>query len=398
MKTFDLSKFAQGASNIKGLKNLKVGFNEQNDFINCGNYVMNFLGSSRFGHGGSGSFNMAYGSAGGFPTGSLSVIAGVSGSGKSYVGAKAAKDTLSRGGIVLAVDSEGSMSHQWMSAAGGFDANDPNFLRVSLNVIEDIATLVLSFIDEYEEENSKTAFEDKPLVLILIDSLGMCNSRVEAAQAEDNKFQGAFGSKAKAITAVLRTIINRIEGTRIALVGTQHCYEDSNAYAAPGMPKPLKISGGSGLEFASGQMYTLSKRQAREDDSGEKITGKGADVNGIKSTLKMTKTRFGKAFTKANLHIAYKTGLSPYSGLLELAKDEGKIKTGGAWMTYVSRINGEETKFQRKSPFITDVLDKIMDEWFFDMDGNPIDIRGNLIGGVVESTDIDGNALDEYED
>ena len=68
-KVFDATKFRKSIT--KSISGLGIGFNDPTDWISTGNYALNYLIS--------GDFNK------GIPLGKVSVLAGESGAGKSYI-------------------------------------------------------------------------------------------------------------------------------------------------------------------------------------------------------------------------------------------------------------------------------------------------------------------------
>ena len=53
-----------------------------------------------------------------------------------------------------------------------------------------------------------------------------------------------------------------------------------------------KISGGQGFVYASSVVVAMKKLKLKEDENGNKIS----DVTGIRSAVKVMKTRFNKPF------------------------------------------------------------------------------------------------------
>ena len=68
-KPFDVTKFRKSIT--KSISGLGIGFNDPTDWISTGNYALNYLIS--------GDFNR------GIPLGKVTVLAGESGSGKSFI-------------------------------------------------------------------------------------------------------------------------------------------------------------------------------------------------------------------------------------------------------------------------------------------------------------------------
>ncbi len=68
-KPFDISKFRKGLT--KSIEGISFGFNDPTDWVSTGNYALNYLISGDFYKG--------------VPLGKVTVFAGESGAGKSYI-------------------------------------------------------------------------------------------------------------------------------------------------------------------------------------------------------------------------------------------------------------------------------------------------------------------------
>ncbi len=68
-KAFDVSKFRKSIT--KSIEGLSIGFNDPTDWVSTGNYALNYLISGNFHKG--------------VPLGKVTVFAGESGAGKSYI-------------------------------------------------------------------------------------------------------------------------------------------------------------------------------------------------------------------------------------------------------------------------------------------------------------------------
>ena len=91
VKSFDPSKFRKDLT--KSIDNMSVGFSDPTVWISTGNYVLNYLIS--------GDFNR------GVPLGKVTVFAGESGAGKSYIcSGNLVKAAQEQGIFVVLIDSE----------------------------------------------------------------------------------------------------------------------------------------------------------------------------------------------------------------------------------------------------------------------------------------------------
>ena len=100
-KPFDLTKFRTGLT--KSISGISAGFFDPQDWISTGNYTLNYLIS--------GDFNK------GVPLGKVSVFAGESGSGKSFIcSGNLVKSAQDMGCQVVLFDSENALEEQWLQA------------------------------------------------------------------------------------------------------------------------------------------------------------------------------------------------------------------------------------------------------------------------------------------
>ena len=88
----------------------------------------------------------------------------------------------------------------------------------------------------------------------------------------------------------------------------------------------------------------MKKLKLKEDEDGNKIS----DVMGIRSACKVMKTRYAKPFEGVQVKIPYSTGMSPYSGLVDLAEKKGLLKKDGNRLSFTT-TDGEIIKQFRKA-------------------------------------------------
>jgi len=108
-KPFDVSKFRKEIT--KSIEGLSIGFNDPTDWISTGNYALNYLIS--------GDFNK------GVPLGKVTVFAGESGSGKSFIcSGNLVRHAQEQGIFVVLIDSENALDEAWLHALGVSTAED----------------------------------------------------------------------------------------------------------------------------------------------------------------------------------------------------------------------------------------------------------------------------------
>jgi hypothetical protein len=121
-----------------------------------------------------------------------------------------------------------------------------------------------------------------------------------------------------------------------------------------------KISGGQGFIYASSIVVAMKKMKLKEDEDGNKVS----DVNGIRAGCKVMKTRYAKPFEGVQVKIPYTTGMSPYSGLVDLIEKKELLKREGNSLVFTTS-DGEIIKKFRKAWEKNDdgCLDKVMTDF-----------------------------------
>ena len=102
----------------------------------------------------------------------------------------------------------------------------------------------------------------------------------------------------------------------------------------------------------------MRKLKLKTDEDGNKTT----TVNGIRAACKIMKTRYAKPFESVQVEIPYKTGMSPYSGLIDMLESQGILVKVGNMLQYTSPVTGEISKAFRKN-WTDEQLNIIMSEY-----------------------------------
>ena len=356
-KVFDATKFRKSIT--KSISGLGIGFNDPTDWISTGNYALNYLIS--------GDFNK------GIPLGKVSVLAGESGAGKSYIASgNIIKNAQDQGIFVILIDSENALDEQWLQALK-VDTDEKKLLKLSLSMIDDVAKTVSEFMKSYKDEHAENR-EGAPKVLFVIDSLGMLLTPTDVDQFNKGDMKGDMGRKPKALTSLVRNTVNMIGSHNVGLVCTNHTYASQDMFDPDD-----KISGGQGFIYASSIVVAMKKLKLKEDEDGNKVS----DVRGIRAGCKVMKTRYAKPFEGVQVKIPYETGMNPYSGLVDLFEKKGLLVKDGNRLRYTTS-NGTEHKEYRKN-WDGSLLDTVMKDY-----------TGNLIEEAI--TDKLVNTLDSEEE
>jgi recombination protein RecA len=335
VKAFDISKFRKSIT--KSIDGLGIGFNDPTDWISTGNYALNYLISGDF-------FK-------GVPLGKVTVFAGESGAGKSYIcSGNIIRHAQEQGIFVILVDSENALDEKWLIDLG-VDTSEEKLLKLNMAMIDDVAKTISEFMKEYKLMPE----ESRPKIMFVIDSLGMLLTPTDVNQFEAGEMKGDMGRKPKALTSLVRNCVNMFGSWNVGMVCTNHTYASQDMFDPDD-----KISGGQGFIYASSIVVAMRKLKLKTDEDGNKTT----TVNGIRSACKIMKTRYAKPFESVQVEIPYSTGMSPFSGLVDLFEAKGKLKKEGNSLVYITK-DGEIIKQFRKAWNSNDKegLTTIMAEW-----------------------------------
>ena len=119
VKPFDVTKFRKSIT--KSIDGLGIGFNDPTDWISTGNHALNYLISGDFYKG--------------IPLGKVTVFAGESGSGKSYIcSGNIIREAQKQNIFVILVDSENALDEAWLRAVG-VDTSEDKLLRLGMSMI-----------------------------------------------------------------------------------------------------------------------------------------------------------------------------------------------------------------------------------------------------------------------
>ena len=342
-KAFDLSKFRKTLT--KSIDGLGVGFNDPTDWVSTGNFALNYLISSDFNKG--------------IPLGKVTVFAGESGAGKSYIcSGNLIKHAQEQGIYVVLIDSENALDQKWLEALG-VDTSEEKLLKLNMAMIDDVAKTISEFMKEYK------AMAERPKVLFVIDSLGMLLTPTDINQFEAGDMKGDMGRKPKALTSLVRNCVNMFGSYNVGMVCTNHTYASQDMFDPDD-----KISGGQGFVYASSIVVAMKKLKLKEDEDGNKIS----EVKGIRASCKIMKTRYAKPFETLQIKIPYEQGMNPYSGLVDLFEAKGFLQKDGNRLKYVGS-DASEIKLYRKEWERNEdgCLDKVM----VDFASNP-NVKSNI--------------------
>lgn len=341
-KPFDVSKFRKGLT--KSISGIHTGFNDPKTWVSSGNYCLNYLISGDFHKG--------------VPLGKVTVLAGESGSGKSYIASgNIVKEAQAQGIFVVLLDSENALDEEWLHAVG-VDTSPDKLLRIGVAMIDDVAKTISEFMKSYKADYA-TGLEEgtAPKILFVIDSLGMLLTPTDVDQFQKGDMKGDLGRKAKALTALVRNSVNLIAPYEVGIVATNHTYASQDMFDPDD-----KVSGGQGFVYASSILVAMRKKKLKEDENGNKVS----TVQGIKSACKVMKSRYAKPFESVDVYIPYESGMDPYSGLFDLFEKTGVLVKQGNRYAYTSKTDPELSFIQFRKNITNEQYDLIMKEFTSD--------------------------------
>ena len=355
-KPFDVSKFRKSIT--KSIDGISVGFNDPSDWISTNNYALNYLMS--------GDFNK------GIPLGKVTVFAGESGAGKSFIcSGNIIKNAQAQGIYVILIDSENALDEAWLHALD-VDTSEDKLLKLNMAMIDDVAKIISGFVKEYKVLPEA----ERPKVLFVVDSLGMLLTPTDVNQFEAGDMKGDMGRKPKALAALVRNCVNMFGSLNIGLVCTAHTYASQDMFDPDD-----KISGGQGFIYASSIVVAMRKLKLKEDEDGDKTT----TVQGIRAACKIMKTRYAKPFESVQVKIPYETGMNPYSGLVDLFEGKGLLAKEGNSLKYTLTDGTVIKQFRKPWERNEDgSLDKVM----IDFTANP----HHVIADVIDPTQADNDS------
>ena len=295
---------------------------------------------------------------GGFAAGRIAEINGLESSGKSLIGAHALATTQRKDGLAVYIDTESSVSSEFLQAIG---IDTDNMLYVHLETVEDIFDTIETIVIKTRESS-----KDK-LVTILVDSLAAASTKVEM-DADFDK-DGWATAKAIIISKAMRKITNLIARQKVCLIFTNQLRQKLGVMFGD----PWTTSGGKALPFHASTRIRLKNMGQIKDTKKNTI--------GIKIRAQVIKNRLGPPLRSAEFPLYFDKGIDDFGSWLNIMKDHKLVTQAGAWYTFKDQ-DGKEHKFQSKdfSSLLADVdtkkyiYDSICEKVILKYDSNQLGI------------------------
>jgi RecA/RadA recombinase len=259
---------------------------------------------------------------GGVPMGRITGFAGPQACGKTLMVNKIVANAQKKGMHVVYFDTENALDPD---TAKNLGCDIKKIKHCPIEIIEECRNQIVKFLKGVIENNLQGK------VLLVIDSLGNLISAREAKIIEDGKDSADMGARAVSLKSMLRAITHVSAKANCPVMFTNHIYDN------PGALYPTLVksqSGGSGPLYMSSVLVQMSTKQERvgksdNKNSNDEISVMGKDVNGLTMRALTTKNRFVPPFQEIEMYLNFKTGLSKYSGLLEMSEKLGIIQKQG---------------------------------------------------------------------
>ena len=173
-------------------------------------------------------------------------------SGKSLMSANIIKNAQNMGIYVILIDTENALDEEWLKAFD-IDTSDEKLLKLSMSMVNDVAKTISEYVKDY-----KTIPEDeRPEILIVIDSLGMLLVDANVDQFNNGELKGDFGHKPKALKALITNCVNMFGSLGIGLLATNHTYQSQNIFSPDDVVSGGCLVPGTKLYSADGTLVNI---------------------------------------------------------------------------------------------------------------------------------------------
>lgn len=319
-----------------------------NDWIDTGSYVLNAIIS--------GSIH------GGIPDGRITLFAGDSMTGKSYIIQRILGIAQKAGRVPVIYDTENAIDADGAKRLG-LDPTKTKYVPVS--TIEETKNSIFKFLKRVIEAGQEGKF------IIAIDSLGNLDSELEVSRMEKGVTSPDMGSRARAMGSMLRSLTHLAAKARVPIIASNHVYDDPAALF-PSLTKHMP--GGKKVAYLPSVTVQLARKPVK-DDGGKTLDGTlavGQKKNiGVVLRALTVKNRFIKQYLEGEMYLSFSDGLSKYYGLVDLAVGLGAlVQTGSTYQLPDGTKLGYYKSFRKdvdlwENTILPVIEDKIKVEWAY---------------------------------
>tara|TARA_R100000664_G_scaffold34050_1_gene53660 strand:+ start:963 stop:2078 length:1116 start_codon:yes stop_codon:yes gene_type:complete len=276
----------------------------------------------------------------GIPTGKVVELAGLEGSGKSYMAAQVAANAQKMGIDVIYFDSESAIDPTFLENAG---CDLGSLLYVQATSVES----VLETIEELLGSN-----ESK--MLFIWDSLALTPA-ISDLEGDFNP-QSSMAVKPRILAKGMSKITQQLANSQSTFLVLNQLKTNITRSPSEAMVEPYVTPGGKAMHYAYSLRIWLTKRKAKasfiQDENGFRV---GSEV-----IVTLKKSRFGSEGRKCTFKIMWAgdVGVQDQESWFEAIKSSAKLGRSGSW--YSLELEDDKlVKFQSK-----DWKDKLLDENF----------------------------------
>lgn len=220
------------------------------------------------------------------------------------VNAKAFQDRY-KDGIILFYDSEFGTPQSYFESMG-IDLN--RVVHTPVTNVEELKFDIMKQLDGLTRGDH---------VFIAVDSIGNLASKKEVEDALNEKSVGDM-TRAKQIKSLFRMVTPHLTIKDIPMHVVNHIYMTQEMYS-----KPI-VSGGTGIYLSADNIYIIGRQQEKDGDG----------LVGYNFIINVEKSRYVREKSKIPVTVSFENGISPWSGLLDIAIETGHvIKPKVGWFT-----------------------------------------------------------------
>lgn len=266
------------------------------EYLHTGNYALDYIISGKVD------------GSGGYPMGMVCELFGDPATGKSLLLAKAIAEGQKKDYLVVIADAEGRWDDDFAILQGVDIKEAPKFYP---ETVEEFATKAYQIFEK---------FGNKKRIVMILDSLAILTTIKELEDIEEGEMKMDQGRKAQRIKAAIRTLRTGVRRTGSLLLISNHVIAQPGAYTTT-------TPGGKGVSFQASVRVELTK------PTPIVLPGKDRPI-GVTLYSKITKNSTAPPFGTCEMNLYWATGVDPYSGLLDLMKDNEIVTQKGAWYYY----------------------------------------------------------------
>jgi len=268
----------------------------------------------------------------GIPVGKITELAGLSGSGKSFMAAQIAANAQKKGMFVVYFDAESAIDPEFLEKAG---CSKDQLLYYQATSVENVLNTMEYVMNEYGEAR----------VLFIWDSVAATPS--EKDLEGDFNPQSSMAVKPRIFSKAFPKLTIPLANTESTLLMINQLKTNISSNPMMNLVEPYIAPGGKAIEYFSSLRIWLTKRKSKAsfaiDEDGTRI---GSHVRCF-----IKKSRFGSEGRDCEFKIIWgnEIGIQDEESWLEILKRSKtpNFTSAGAWYTLTPK-EGKPMKFQSK--------------------------------------------------